>query len=187
MKKILFIGVLAFSLFSCGSDDKEMKRGEVYEIRDIGTLSTTEYTLGKVIKLDDEGEWYKLGDRKILISCKAKVKAGVNLSLIKEEDIKVNGTTVEITIPAAQITSFEMDPNSIKTEMTEVSGFRFQFTQAETNDILRKGEKSIRKDLQQLNILNDAQKNARVFIRDFYKQLGFEDVIIHEREQDKKD
>ena len=185
MKRLTLIGFLAFFMVSCGSD-KEVKKGEVYEIREIGTLSTTEYTLGKVIKLDDEGEWYKLGDRKILISCKAKVKAGVNLSLIKEEDIKVNGTTLEITIPPAQITSFEMDPNSIKTEMTEVSGFRFQFTQEETNDILKKGEKSIRKDMQQLSMLDDANKNARVFIRDFYKQLGFEEVIIHERKQDKK-
>lgn len=186
MKQLAIFGFSAFLLFSCGSDE-EVKKSEVFEIRHIGTLSTTEYTLGKVIKLDDEGEWYKLGDRKILISCKAKVKAGVNLGEIRDEDIKIDGSKIEITIPQPQITSFEMDPNSIKTEMTEVSGFRFQFTQEETNDILKKGEKSIRKDMQQLSILNDASKNAHVFIRDFYKQLGFEEVIIHEREQIKKD
>ena len=186
MKRLAIISVLALFIVSCGSD-REVRRGEVYEIRQIGTLSTTEYTLGKVIKLDDEGEWYMLGDRKILISCKAKVKAGVDLGQIKDDDIKISGTTIEITIPSAQITSFEMDPKSIKTEMTEVSGFRFQFTQEETNNILKQGEASIRKDMQQLNILNDANKNAQVFIRDFYKQLGFEEVIIHEREQDKKD
>ena len=172
-------------LWACGSDD-DIKKGEVFEIKKIGTLSTTEYTLGKIVKLNDEGEWYKFGDRKILISCKAKVKAGVNLANISDEDIKIDGKKIEITIPQAQITSFDMDPNSIKTEMTEVSGFRFQFTQEETNKILIKGEKAIKKDMQQLDILNDAQKNAEVFIRDFYKQLGFEEVIIHAKEQNSK-
>lgn len=186
MKKLAIISVLAFFAVSCGSG-KEIKKGEVYEIRQIGTLSTTEYTLGKVIKLNDEGEWYKFGDRKMLISCKAKVKAGVDLSQIKDDDIRVDGTKIEITIPEARITSFDMDPRSIKVEMTEVSGFRFQFTLEETNNILKQGEQSIRKDLKQLNILDDANRNAQVFIRDFYKQLGFEEVIIHERRQDKKD
>ena len=95
MKRLAIISVLTLFVVSCGSD-KEVRRGEVYEIRQIGTLSTTEYTLGKVIKLDDEGEWYMLGDRKILISCKAKVKAGVDLGQIKDDDIKINGTTIEM-------------------------------------------------------------------------------------------
>lgn len=186
MKKTIGIFLLAGLFASCSGDD-EVKKAEIFEIREIGTLSTTEYTLGKIIKLDDKGEWYKIGDRKMLISCKAKVKAGVNLGEIKDEDIKVKGKRIEITIPHAQVTSFDMDPNSIKMEMVEVSGFRFQFTQEETNIILQKGEKAIRKDMKELNILSDAEKNAKVFIKDFYKQLGFEEVIIHEKEQTKGD
>lgn len=177
--------VLIVLLLSCGND--EVKKSEVFEIRQIGTLSTTEYTLAKIVKLDDEGEWYKFGNRKILISCKAKVKAGVDLSKIKDEDIKISGKKIEISIPAAEITSFDMDPKLMKTEMVEVTGFRFQFTQEETNDILKKGEKAIRKDMQSLNILNDAEKNAAVFIRDFYKQLGFEEVIVHEKQEERRD
>lgn len=185
MKRYFPILFLFFLLFSCGED--EVKKTEIFEIRQIGTLSTTEYTLGKIVKLDDEGEWYTFGDRKMLISCKAKVKAGVDLSKIKDEDIKINGKKIEISLPAAEITSFDMDPKLMKTEMVEVTGFRFQFTQEETNAILKKGETAIRKEMKDLNILNDAEKNATIFIKDFYKQLGFEEVIVHGKQEDKRD
>src|SRR5690606_36117880 len=97
-------------------------KAEVYEIRNIGELSTTEYTVGKIVKLDDKAEeWYKFGDRKLLIHCKAKIKAGVDLSKIKDGDIKVSGNTIEITLPPAKITTFSKDPNIIRTEIERVT------------------------------------------------------------------
>ncbi len=185
LKPIVYLIPLLILFASCGED--EVKEDEIFEIRNIGILSTSEYTVGKVIKLDDEGEWYKWGDRKILISCKAKIKAGVNLNNLRDEDIKINGKRIEIYLPPAEITSFDMDPKDMKTEMVEVSGMRFDFTQEETNDILKQGEQAIRKEMKSLNILYDAQKNAAVFVKDFYTQLGFEEVIVHANEEDKRD
>ncbi|MES2556157.1 MAG: DUF4230 domain-containing protein [Bacteroidota bacterium] len=177
---------LVVALNSCGTDDTPVSHKEIFEIRTIGTLSTSEYTVSKIIKLNDVGEWYKWGDRKILISCKAKIKAGVNLNKLKADDIKVTGKKIEIQLPPAEIISFEMNPDQIKTEMVDVSGFRGGFSQQEKNRILRLGEKSIRKDMKQLNILNDAETNAIVFLTDFYKNLGFEEIIIHGTKQDKR-
>lgn len=179
-------GVLAavFLLSSCSSEEE--KRPDVYEIRDIGILSTTEFTLGKIVKLDDEAEWYKFGDRKILLSTRAKVKAGVNLLDIKDGDIVVHGNAIKITLPPVEVTSFEMNPSDIKTEMEDVNGFRSGFTQEEKNKILRLGEESIRKELYQTNILQEAEKNVRLFVTDFYQELGYEKVEIEYREQDEK-
>ncbi len=185
MKNWFYLLSFVLLLFSC-SDSDEKPKGEIYSIRSIGTLSTSEYTVGKVIKLNDEGEWYKLGDRKILISCKAKIKAGVNLNNIEEGDIIAEGKKITIYLPETEIISFEMDPNSIKTEMVDVTGFRFDFSQEEQNEILGQGEAAIRKDMKKLNILNDAERNAIVFIQDFYKELGYEEVIVHGKKQTKR-
>jgi len=175
-------------LTRCGTDDAPVKDEEIYEIRSIGMLSTSEYTVGKIIKLDDKGTWtnWKWGDRKILMSCKAKIKAGVNLNNVKDSDIKVNGKRIEIQLPPPEIISFEMNPDQIKTEMIEISGLRTNFSQQEKNTILQLGEKAIKKDMQHLEILNDAEKNAIVFLTDFYKTLGFEEIIIHGTKQDKR-
>ena len=40
---------------SC-SQEKEIRNVDIYEIKNIGELSTTEYTVGKIIKLNDEAK-----------------------------------------------------------------------------------------------------------------------------------
>ncbi len=178
---------ITFLLAAC-SGEGELPDDRVYEIRNIGQLSTTEYTVGKIIRLDDQydeedSEWYeyykKYGERKILIGCKAKVKAGVDLNELKEGDIVVKGSTIEITLPPAHITSFSMDPAQIQTEAESITGFRSSFTQEEKNEFLKQGEKAIREDLIDTGILEDANENAEAFLQDFYKQMGFKNVIVN--------
>ena len=194
MKHYLFY-ILFFSIFTACSNEPDIPITELYEVRDIGQLSTVEYTIGKIIILEDSDfdwkdfewtdiEWTdidklpKIGERKLLISCKAKVKAGVDLSKIKEEDINVSGNTIEITLPPAEITSFSMDPNSVRTEMENISGFRDAFTQREKSEFLQQGEEAIKNDMADSEVLEDARDNAEMFLEDFYQQLGFEHVIV---------
>lgn len=156
-----------------------MPETKLYNIQDLGTLATTEYTFGKVVQLNDDKDWYRLGDRKILISVKAKAKAGVDLTRMDEKDVEeIDGKTVKLTLPAPEIVSFDMNPNDINTAMTDVNGFRFEFSQEEKIKVLQLGEQSIRQEMMESNILSDAKKNARVFLNDFYKDLGYENVII---------
>lgn len=183
MKSLFFIFLLLSFVFSCSTE--EDPRPDVFEIREIGMLATTEFTLGKIVKLNDDQEWYKFGDRKILISTKAKVKAGINLMDLREDDIQVVGNKIKIKLPPVEITSFEMNPNDIRTEMVDVNGFRMGFTQEEKNKILRLGEESIRKEVYNTSILSEAKKNASSFVKDFYSQMGYEDVIIEYREDEK--
>lgn len=188
MKFSVYIA-LAILLFGCESTPQP--EAQVYDIREIGTLSTTEYTVNKVVKLDDQHglweiwekwddirSWTKFGDRKILISCRAKIKAGVDLKKIRKEDIHVNGNTIAIVLPAAEVTEFTMEPKHIKTEVESVSWFRDHFTQKEKNDFLKQGEKAIRRDLENSGIYSNAEYEAEVFITDFYKRQGFEKVIV---------
>lgn len=179
MKSILVSFLLLFLFVSCSID--EASKPDVYEIRQIGILATTEFTLGKVLQLSDDKEWYKFGDRKILISTKAKVKAGVNLNAIKDGDIETIGNTIMIKLPAVEITSLEMNPEDVQTEMMDINGFRTGFTQAEKNEILRLGEASIRKEVYATNILQEAQKNTTAFIKDFYGAMGYEKVTVEYR------
>lgn len=188
MKNLIYIA-LVFAFFSCTETNEP--NTNVYDIREVGTLSTTEYTVTKVVKLDDEHglwdiwekwddirSWTKFGDRKILISCRAKIKAGVDLKKIRKNDIHVNGKTVAIVLPAAEITDFTMEPKHIKTEVESVSWFRDHFTQKEKNDFLKQGEEAIRRDLDNSGIYSNAEDEAEIFITDFYKRQGFEKVIV---------
>lgn len=177
MNKFLIILSTLF-LFSC-SEKEQSPVEKVHDIKELGTLATTEYTYGKILQLNDDKEWYKIGDRKILISVKAKVKAGVDLTKMSEQDIiEKDDQTIQLTLPAPEIVSFDMNPNDIRTEMQDVNGFRTNFSQDEKVKILQLGEERIRTEMQESNILSDARKNARVFLTDFYKDMGYETVII---------
>lgn len=188
MKNLYYIA-LVFLLSACElmPQSKEI----VYDIREIGTLSTTEYTVAKVVKLDDEHgiweiwekwddirSWTKFGDRKILISCRAKIKAGIDLNKIRKEDIKINGNSINIVVPTAEVSEFSMEPKYTKTEVESVSWFRDHFTQKEKNEFLKQGEKAIREDIENSGIYSNAEYEAELFITDFYKRQGFEKVII---------
>ncbi|MES2588945.1 MAG: DUF4230 domain-containing protein [Bacteroidota bacterium] len=177
MKNLSFLFLLLFFISCSKSEDKETQVA-VFELRNIGLLSTSEYTIGKIIELKDDSEWYKFGDRNILISCKAKVKAGIDLVKIQKEDIEVDGKKVTIHLPYPTLISFDMDPNLIKTEMEDINGFRKSFTQEEKNHILALGEKSIKENLLKTSILSHAKQNAELFIENFYKELGFKEIHV---------
>lgn len=182
---LLLLGAI-LNLISC-SNKEELPTPDVHEIRKIGVLSTTEYTIGKIIKLDDKAEeWYKYGDRKILIHCRAKIKAGIDLDKIEKEDIVVEGDQIEITLPEVEIVSFEMDPKHVRTEVENITGFRDRFTQEEKNKILKQGEKAILKDIEKTGIYKDAQKNTAAFLEDFFKEQGYKEVIINYVQQSDK-
>ena len=184
MRTSFIILLFAVGLISsCGEETKEPPKADVYEIKNVGLLATSEYTIGKIVKLTDVPEWYQLGDRKILMSCKAKVKAGVDLKKIKEGDITVEGNTITVVLPPAEYTSFTMDPKLTHTEMESVSGFRDAFSQSEKNNYMRQAEKAIKRDMNETNILRDAKQNAEMFVEDFYKQLGYEKVIVKHKDE----
>lgn len=175
-----------FLLAACSDEVDQVSLTEVYSIRNVGTLSTTEYTLGKVLHWNDEGEWYKFGDRRLLISCKATVKAGINLNELKDADFIVSGKRIEVHMPAPEIVSFEMDPKDVHTEVVDINGFRASFSQDEKMKVLKKGEVAIRKEMEKLHILDEAERNAKAFLKDFYTNQGFKEVIIHEAGKDKR-
>lgn len=180
MSRITIV-LMCLMLFSCGNKGEDkLPVTEIHHIQELGTLATTEYTFGKIVQLNDDKDWYRFGDRKILLSVKAKVKAGVDLTRMNDRDVEVSddGKTVKLMLPAPEIVAFDMNPNDIKTEMTDVNGFRFEFTQDEKMKVLQLGEKSIRTEMMESNILSDAKKNARVFLKDFYQDMGYENVII---------
>ena len=184
MKYTLFFFLLITGLISsCGEETKKPPKADIYEVKNIGLLSTSEYTIGKIIKLTDRPEWYKVGDRKILMSCKAKIKAGVDLKKLQEGDIFVKGTTITIVLPPAEITSFTMDPKLTHTEMESVSGLRQGFSQSEKYNYMRQAEASIKRDMKDTKILQDAEDNAATFLRDFYKQAGFKKVIVKHKKE----
>ena len=153
---------------------------EILAISSMKELGLVEYRVRKIVKANDEGEWYKIGDRKILLSCTAYLKAGIDLSSFGMDDVSLNRAegTVTITLPHARLLSIDIPPYEIRHEFDRVSILRSSFTAEERNALLPQGEKQIRESVPSLGILPEAEENGRKFFESVFTRMGFSHVEV---------
>ena len=178
----LFVLFLLLTLPGCRERAavEDTVQREIEAITAMKQLSLVEYRVSKIIKADDEGAWYKIGERKILLSCTAYLKAGIDLATFGPDDVDVDwtGKRVSVTIPHATLLSLDMPASEIRQEYDHVTMLRQSFTAEERNALLRQGEKQIRDSVPSLGILEKADENARRFFESVFQKMGFESVEV---------
>ena len=149
-------------------------------LRQTAELGTVEYTVRKAVRARDEGEWFKIGNRRILFSCTAHIKAGINLERLPLDRIVVDegSRSVSLVLPHAAVLSINLPPEEIRLEYEDVTGFRQHFSDRERQALLKQGERDIVRDLPQLGILAEAEENALEFFRPMLEEMGFENIQI---------
>ena len=188
MRKLLhtaalsLLGSVLLMLPGCGGHAavEDTVQREIEAITAMKQLSLVEYRVSKIVKADDEGAWYKIGDRKILLSCTAYLKAGVDLATFGPDDVDIDwtGKRVAVTIPHSTLLSLDMPASEIRLEYDHVTMLRQAFSAEERNALLRQGEKQIRDSVPSLGILEKADENARRFFESVFGKMGFETVEV---------
>ena len=178
-----FFVLLLTALMLSGCSDRvpeDTTQREIEAISQMRELSLVEYRVRKIVKANDEGEWYKIGDRKILLSCTAYLKAGIDLSGFSAEDVDINRLdgSVTVTVPHAKLLSLDMPASEIREEYDHVTMLRHSFSAEERNALLRQGEKQIRSSVPSLGILEKAEENARRFFESVFTKMGFTSVEV---------
>lgn len=152
---------------------------QVLGLQQMSELATSEYVVTKIIKANDNATWYKIGDRKILMTCKASLVAGIDLSKLNQSDIHIDGENISITLPHASLIYINIKPEDIKTAYQDVSLFRDKFSSQEKNDLAAQAEKQIKESADSLGIYVTAETNAALFINNFLKKEGFKNIQIN--------
>lgn len=173
------IVILLLLLLACGRKDKTDEKPGILTLREMSDLATVEYTVTKVIKASDNKTWFKMGDRKILMSCEAHIKAGIDMSAIHKNNFTVTGKNIEVTLPQPKIISISLPADAIKTEYEDVGVFRDQFNSRDRDALATQAEQQIRNSVDSLGILNQAKVNTSVFVTNFLKRLGYENITIN--------
>ena len=150
-------------VLGCARTPEDTTQREIEAISQMRELCLVEYRVRKIVKADDEGEWYKIGDRKILLSCTAYLKAGIDLSGFSAENVDINRLdgSVTVTVPHAKLLSLDIPASEIREEYDHVTMLRHSFSAEERNALLRQGEKQIRSSVPSLGILEKAEEYNR--------------------------
>lgn len=177
---IALVGVLCTLPGCSGKRDSELLRKEIASVSSLKQLTLVEYKVRKIIKANDEGEWYKIGDRKIILSCTAYLKAGIDLSTFSADDVTANRAEGKVTIslPHASLLSLNIPPSEIREEYDQVTLLRSGFSAEERNRLLRQGERQIRESVIYLGILDKAEENARKFFTSIFSRMGYTTVDV---------
>ena len=166
---------LLLMLFSCKG---EKEKTEVLALKEMSELATVEYIVTKIVRADDNQTWYKVGNRKILMSCEASIKAGIDFSQIGEEDVSIDGKSISMVLPKAHMISMNIKPEDVRVEYTETGFFRDDFSATERDALLAQGERQINNSVEALGVLAAAETNASLFISNYLKTLGYDRINI---------
>lgn len=174
--------VLALAIYLTFTTTRWMNRGTgvhvwstptvVHQVQSLSDLVTVKYVMEKVEVLNDV-KWY--GESRVLLLAHGIVKAGINLKRLKPEDVTISGKTISLHLPPPEITDCYLDDS--KTRVIDhttgiLRSFNKNLEQQARQDAVDDIEHAARNE----GILNDANKRARMELKNFLKQAGFEEV-----------
>ena len=178
MKNILQILLLAILCVSCNPKGKMVEEA-LDRLEDVAQIGTVEYTITKLIIANDNS-LFKFGDRKIVFSCRATMKAGIDLKDFEKGDVDISNSGKEVTLnlPYPKVLAFNMPADEVKLEYSKVSGLLDAYNTQERNDLLKQGEAAILADAANIGIIEDAKKNATDFFTMLLANCKFEKVNV---------
>ena len=133
------------------------------------SLPVTKETGGDISDRVFGGEW-------VLLIATGNVEAGVDLGDVHEDDVSVNGDTVTINLPEAEIFSASLDEKTTRVYDRDTSPLNFHPDDDLAEKARLRAVEKIEASARENGILDTAEGNAQNSIRAFVSPLGFERV-----------
>jgi hypothetical protein len=156
--------------------------GVVTAMRDMAKLDATSFHIEKVVEARDDQSrlWGLLQPRDaILLVAVGDVVAGVDLSRLRDEDVRVDPGTraLHVRLPAPEVTSCALDERAthVVSRSTDVLADRNEQLEGEAR---RQAEAQMRKAAVDAGILERARASADRTMRALLRSLGYEQVEI---------
>ncbi len=186
--KVCVLAAAVLLAASCAKKEEESQWQQ--RMRQAAELGTVQYTVQKVVSNNDES-WKIFGDRKILFSFKAEIKAGIDMEKFDPQSVRVSenkrkGTKkISLELPQPKILTYNVRPEDVKLLYSEVSLLRTEYTNKERDEIVAKGLWELKTDKELTGmILRDARLNAESFVEMLLRRNGFTNVEITFKEED---
>ncbi len=156
--------------------------GVVIAIRDMAKLEATSFHVEKVVEASDEQShlWGMVQAKDaVLLVAVGDVVAGVDLSKVRDEDVRVDPEThtLHVRLPAPEVTSSTLDEHAthVYARSTDIFAKRNEQLEGEAR---RSAEEQMRKAAIDGGILDRARTSAERTLRALFRSLGYKDVDL---------
>jgi hypothetical protein len=143
------------------------------QIRSISELKTGSLYQDVVVDSIAEGRLAFSAKREIVLIIKGEVSAGIDLNRISDEDVRVTGDSISLSLPRARITEVIINPSSVETFYE--SG---NWTNEEITALKLSAKGKLLMAAEQNHLLEKANIKARDVMRLFLEAVGYKKVVI---------
>jgi hypothetical protein len=148
-------------------------------VRELDQLATVRVTESILVTRESGGE--NALDRlfsgeKVLLVATGDVEAGVDLSGIGEDDVRVEGETVTIRLPEPEVLSASLDEEQTRVYDRDYSPLNLRPDDDLVEEARAEAEERIEAAARENGILGTAETNAEQSIRALVVALGFKEV-----------
>lgn len=151
----------------------------VDKIRQLSRLETVDYSIDKVVEGNREAPGlptFLAGDRLLLIA-HGEVIAGVDLARLGTKDVRVDGETVHVRLPEAQILVTRID-NARSRVYERSTGLLVAADPSLETQVRQAAEQEITAAAVEDKILDKARQNAKISVTGLLYALGFRNVDV---------
>jgi hypothetical protein len=177
-RSLFVLSLSALLLISCRQD----KGYVVGKIKKASKLSTTEFRIDKIVfgVKDKRVLWLvKLNDAQFLAYSKAIIKAGIDLEQLQEEDVRIDGSKISLTLPAVQVINFSYPAESFKRDsLISKNAFLNKVSLADQEAFFQDAETEIRNNLKYLDIVPTTERKTALMLETMLRVLGYEEIYI---------
>lgn len=184
---VVWIPLLLAAGCSSGQASKRLVKKSVAKITPEQKLELVSYKTRSVARSgdneDEKGFWI-FGDRKMLVTFKAEIIAGLDMKDFNpRKDIKLNKRAKKawIRLPEPVILDCEVPFDGINDEYEKVGLLRAAITFDDVIDVANQGKETLLKEIQdhkRYPILDDAKANARRTFVSLFNSLGYDEVEV---------
>lgn len=180
MKKLLIsmmLILMTLSLSACGDNKEEEtavnKEPDVTQMQSICELSVMEcyyHNVAKYYEEDATGAWFWAKDKKFWIEYSGIVTIGVDASLVS---MQVDGTTVTITIPEAEVLQCEVDESSLTADSFIIDTKSADITAEDQTYAFDQAQQDLwNTAANDTTLLSQAQERTKQLLADYVKNIG---------------
>jgi Protein of unknown function (DUF4230) len=151
----------------------------IASIQRLARLESVVYTMDKVVEGDRTNQYLPdiLTGDKLLMVVHGQAVGGVDLSQVQASGVQIDGHSVTITMPAAQLLSVSLD-NSKTRVYSRITGLLVPADPNLESEVREKAEADLRQSALDSGILTTAEGNARATLTTLLRSLGFQQITF---------
>ena len=151
----------------------------IASIQRLARLESVVYTMDKVVEGNRSSQYlpdFLTGD-KLLLIVHGQAVAGVDLRQVQASGVEIDGRSVTITMPAAELLSVSLD-NSKTRVYSRLTGLLVPTDPNLESETREKAEADLRQSALDSGILTTAEGNARATLTTLLHSLGFQQITF---------